>query len=308
MEYKQDAENTFFIELTNTDIVVKYNHESAINGVPIFDGDDDSYTISPIKPVTEFELLLQLFTPFSISINDTFFSPPEMPFVGDNKYSKYINRLSDEFISEIEQNIQLRINTWMILNYLNKLKYRLNEIKSNYIKEDSYSKSFSVHNTVYENFNIKINDDYTNSGNISPHEKFWVNYALSYYWRIQLESIQKILDSVELGIDTIKSSDDYVNPQKIIDKPGNLIWNKSDTDLLELIVALLETQSLSSKDYSLTRKDLVFLFSQFFGREIKDFESKLTRATERKKDTSPYLTKLKLAFENYCQSKIDRQE
>jgi hypothetical protein len=41
--------------------------------------------------------------------------------------------------------------------------------------------------------------------------------------------------------------------------------------------------------------------------EIKDVEVKLTRATNRKMSTTPFLDKLKLAFENYVQEKEEKQ-
>ena len=85
-------------------------------------------------------------------------------------------------------------------------------------------------------------------------------------------------------------------------------WKASDTDMLELIVALLESNSIRLNGEIPSRKELVSTFEQIFSLKLKDFESKLTRATERKKDTSPYLGKLKQSFDDYCLRKIERKE
>lgn len=131
--------------------------------------------------------------------------------------------------------------------------------------------------------------------------KYTISEHLSFqkkYLEISLENIRNILQSDE---NVIESGPDTTSVSK-------LNWNGTDTDLLELIVGLLETQSVSISGNKTSRKELIKAFETIFSIEIKDFESKLTRATERKKDTSPYLSKLKLAFDNYCERKIDRQE
>ena len=85
-------------------------------------------------------------------------------------------------------------------------------------------------------------------------------------------------------------------------------WSASDTDLLELVTALFLENALKHRDgTSFTRKELTSCFQELFGMEIKDVEVKLTRATNRKMSTTPFLDKLKLAFENYVQEKEEKQ-
>ena len=81
---------------------------------------------------------------------------------------------------------------------------------------------------------------------------------------------------------------------------NHLVWSKSDTALLELVTALMEMKAINNSHNNLSRKDAIDIFSRIFGREIKDAESKLSRATERKKDISPFLTTLKESFDNYA--------
>lgn len=88
-----------------------------------------------------------------------------------------------------------------------------------------------------------------------------------------------------------------------------LYWNASLTDLLELLTALFKVNAFKRKDGNdLNRTDLIAIFENLFGIEIKHVESKLTRATGRKIDQTPFINKLKLAFENYRQEKIDKLE
>jgi hypothetical protein len=85
-----------------------------------------------------------------------------------------------------------------------------------------------------------------------------------------------------------------------------IIWQKNDTDLLEMITALTEIKSLQNKTGNLTRADAIKSFENFFGIEIKDAESKLVRATERKKSRAPFINSMKTAFEQYCENKNEK--
>ena len=79
----------------------------------------------------------------------------------------------------------------------------------------------------------------------------------------------------------------------------DLTWCKTDTALLELVTALVEMKAISNSQNNLTRKEAIETFSKIFGIEIKDAESKLSRATERKRDVYHSLTALKESFDNY---------
>lgn len=86
------------------------------------------------------------------------------------------------------------------------------------------------------------------------------------------------------------------------------VWKSSDTDLLELVAAIYQNRSIERKDgKTLTRKELVDYFQQIFDLKIKDPEGKLTRATSRKLNITPFLDTLKIAFENYGQEKDEKQ-
>lgn len=106
--------------------------------------------------------------------------------------------------------------------------------------------------------------------------------------------LNKKLEEVKLSYNQILESD---TPSH---NPKQIVWKKSDTDLLELVTALDEMEAIGIKGHDLTRKDAIEFFSNMLGKEIKDAESKLSRATERKKDVSPFLSALKESFDNYA--------
>jgi RteC protein. len=84
-----------------------------------------------------------------------------------------------------------------------------------------------------------------------------------------------------------------------------LRWKASQTDLIELLTSLHEHNAIERRDgKELTRKELLNQFQSFFGFEIKDAESLLSRATERATEKAPFLVKLRKTFHNYCDRKL----
>jgi|GEM_PF-770911 hypothetical protein len=86
------------------------------------------------------------------------------------------------------------------------------------------------------------------------------------------------------------------------------LWQASDTDLLELVTALYIEKAIQRKDgKEMTRKELLSCFESLFGIEIKNAESKLAKATERKGNPTIFLSKLQNAFKNYTEEKSDKK-
>nr|MBK9653132.1 RteC domain-containing protein [Bacteroidota bacterium] len=80
-------------------------------------------------------------------------------------------------------------------------------------------------------------------------------------------------------------------------------WNKNDVDLLELITALAETKAIVNTNGESVRSEIVAFFENVFNMEIKDAESKLSKATERIRSIHPFLDKLIKNFKEYCEKK-----
>ncbi len=82
-----------------------------------------------------------------------------------------------------------------------------------------------------------------------------------------------------------------------------LVWNKSDTDLLELTTALYETKAIRSSSGKFNKKQLLQTFEKLFHHTVKGAGSKLTRARDRKTETSVFMEELKTAFSDYVSRK-----
>jgi hypothetical protein len=93
--------------------------------------------------------------------------------------------------------------------------------------------------------------------------------------------LQKILRETKYKTQKQLSLEQIKIPGQVMDKSDMSIlkWQKTDTDLLELVTALFESGSITNSTKDLTRKEAINVFMQFFGVEIKDVESKLSRAT-----------------------------
>ncbi len=217
-----------------------------------------------------------------------------------NPFKQGIRSIYASFLDELES-LSDRQDPDSFKSLLNK---SLNRLK---VYQMKYSKFLIPYDREYVQAGFLHHDDTVIYAN--PEEKHvnpeFTNYILSMYFEEQKKHIRYAEVELQNALDNV---DNIPSNESINAKGGQLQWLASDTDLLELIVGLIETNSVAIQDKRLSRKELVKSFEQIFSIEIKDFESKLSRATERKKDTSPYLTKLKHAFDNYCERKIDRQE
>lgn len=81
---------------------------------------------------------------------------------------------------------------------------------------------------------------------------------------------------------------------------NKLLWRGNDTELLELVVALTKTGKVTNKAGKSNRAEVLSVFEALFGITVKDSEKKLEAAAKRKKDKTPFLKSLVLAFENYA--------
>ena len=177
------------------------------------------------------------------------------------------------------------------LNHNLKVAENQNEVVSIYTEFLSILKSKSER--------LIYNSD---SGSIDFSEVPFGDHYNRYKWKYIFDNrIKVFLENNKVLFSYTYSS--VLNKLPIERFAPKLIWKKSDIDLLELIVALIESNSIVNSQGSLTRKEAVEQFSTIFNISIKDYESKLSRGTERKKDVSPFLSSLKQAFDDYANSK-----
>jgi len=120
---------------------------------------------------------------------------------------------------------------------------------------------------------------------------------------IEMERIEKEIDYEKICSLYLLNRLAMTDTDHLHDK-SSLNWNGSDTDLVELITALLKTNSIARTDgKKMTQKELMEAFEKFFGMEIKDARVKLQNAVQRKKTIAPYLEKLLNAFVEYTKER-----
>lgn len=107
---------------------------------------------------------------------------------------------------------------------------------------------------------------------------------------------------------------DEINPELSVGmtnpefKDHQIQWNTKKTYLVELIVALLRTESVSIDGKPPTRKVLTEIFEEIFSIDLSRSDELLSRASNRYYQDSPYLKSLAKAFEDYCLEKIEKKE
>ena len=80
-----------------------------------------------------------------------------------------------------------------------------------------------------------------------------------------------------------------------------LIWNRSSSDLLELVVALHRSQAISMNTGPILQKDLIELFCRFLNRPLKHTNQSISALKRRKKPESSYTLELHSHYRFYCE-------
>jgi len=79
-----------------------------------------------------------------------------------------------------------------------------------------------------------------------------------------------------------------------------LVWNRSSSDLLELVIALHRSQAISLKGGPILQKDLIDLFSRFLNKPLKYSNQTISAMKRRKKPESSYTLELHSHYRFYC--------
>jgi len=80
-----------------------------------------------------------------------------------------------------------------------------------------------------------------------------------------------------------------------------LKWLSTDTDLLEVIMALLEKKTIQNNTNSLTKKEAIETIAEFFQQPISHSESKISKMIDRKKGIHPFLDSLVQSLDDYTE-------
>jgi hypothetical protein len=191
------------------------------------------------------------------------------------------------------------------------LKEEIRQIKDllqNYIILSGWGDGDSDEQTIFVNAfsHNYITLDYQDS-NKYPEDDHYITLCISQFLEGHRRILGKTIQFLELKLEwlNLEKEEIFCNDNRSDSqmKTTDLVWCRNDTDLLELVTALFEMKAINSNTNTLTRKAAIEIFSKIFGLEIKDVESKLSRATERKKEVSPFLSALKESFDNYALKK-----
>ena len=132
-----------------------------------------------------------------------------------------------------------------------------------------------------------------------------IDLAISPYLNYQNNAVKRIIKYIKPRLKVIKKAKDYVviNQSNYIPK---LHWNKSDTDLLELIVALHESGAIQNSSKDLSQKEAIEFFSEVFQKDIKDPYKKLNSARLRYKDN--FIEKLSDVLGEYYKKQNEKMK
>ncbi|MFH0757261.1 MAG: RteC domain-containing protein [Bacteroidota bacterium] len=321
MDYKTEAQTIFIDEMTKSKIEIRFSGEYFHNAFPLwspFENEDEEedkevndkiinkgkYDINLLEPNMDGGILKSFF-PFSISINDKFESPLEFPFKADEGYEPYFRSITENLLAEIEQNVKMRIGVWHVLDYLTLLKFELKDIRNKFNLQKG--RKIEMHDfPIY--WNTNIHENIINNEEYSPYEGLYVDYSLSRYWDIQIKYLDRVNKIIDTHIKNIKKSDDYVLEKEKESTYNNLLWTKSDTDILELVTALFEHGAIQNKTKDLTHKEAIKVFSDLFGIEVKDQYKKLNAARARKKEGPAFLERIQESLEAYYEKQDEKSK
>lgn len=290
MGISKEVSQQFISELNKSEVIAEF-----------FEITGDSNKIFPIEKVDRLgskETIWKNVRPCSITINKTFTTPIYSENV-DPKYKPYLESMRGKVFEEIDNNINLRIGKWDIANYLTNLEFELVEIRNRF--EKTYVEEIEDH--IFKNSNIKVKIiGYL----IRDFEIEEMDIILSKYWEIQINVIETLLRIIETRRSIIEKTNDYVKEINSIPSHLTLEWERSDTDLLEVIIALFEEGAIQNVTKNLTQIEVIQIFSDLFGLEIKDPYKKLNSARLRETKNSEFTLKLHNALKSYYQRQDDK--
>lgn len=237
---------------------------------------------------------------FDIKINDYVFVELINNFDGIN-YLGYINFFSEKFRDELNQAKSIFNSKQEYLQHLYDILDYLEQVKTSYfelrIENDDIDCPVELHIDVQFNKNIKI---IPSDGNKYSKRDDFLKFCISLF----ISDHKKALDAVLISLKQIIERNEKTMDLSFSKKESanrNLLWTKTDTDLLELIIALYETGAIQNATKDLTQKEAIQVFSDFFGKEIKDQYKKLNAARNRKKEDPGFILKIQKALEAYYQ-------
>jgi hypothetical protein len=190
-----------------------------------------------------------------------------------------LHKIYHDFKEEINRNISNCSNLLEAFKYLREIQLDIKEFDLVYKVSESPLFSFSILNGI--------------SSDTAQSKRNLFQYGIEV-------ALLLINDRIELVKYLIKHNHKFCHTDKEKSKQSEYKWVASSTDLIELITALTEYGAVKKRTGEpVTYTELEKLLGKAFDIELKHSDTVRARAKHRKKDPSPFLTKLKNVFENY---------
>jgi hypothetical protein len=223
---------------------------------------------------------------------------------GDEFYSFYFKVLitcgTDEVIAKTKDDM-IRIEKNHSVRVFNQYNFELDDLKR---KCDELPNTVSKLNFMQDQlYDFKLMVLQSESNN---YMKERISYSTDFeiLCLLEIDRFTKKLE-LEMKVMAVQKIESLQSMPPATSTPYS--WNANVTDLLELVASLHKENIIERKDKKeLTRKELIEYFGGLFDLQIKDVEVKLTKATNRY-DKTPFLDRLKHAFENFGLEKEEKQ-
>lgn len=288
MEAKVNQQSEFLEIVSNFNFDIVFHDEKYPKGRISWYEPDQMWSINPKEDYWNFDIAINGHRLVSLITN-----------YENIKYEEFLETHLNKFINNHDNSSLKELSKSDCFDLLS------NELeKLNYIKAQFYTKEIKYEPPYYITHEIQMHRKFNIS--FSEIEKVF-NRGEDYFIYTCISScILRQKDIIESAISILKKKLQWLDLRKEEthetfsegSKSIDLTWCKTDTALLELVTALMEMKAINNSQNNLTRKEAIDTFSKIFGIEIKDAESKLSRATERKRDVS-FPTALKESFDNY---------
>ncbi len=214
------------------------------------------------------------------------------------QYRSYLEKYYVSAKREIEEEISHILDSKLSIMRLEEYRFLLNENMQHYLPDNF--------NLILGNLAIKIPTFKANSKDLVLKQKLEIFVSelkqlinrLVEYIRHKIRIFKKLIlpyETDKLNHKPKPSNTEFNQGKLFADKDiamPKLYWNKTDADLLELVLAIVVSNSIRTESGAITQRMAIRYVEVLFNHEIKSPNIKINKLGERLKDESSYLWKL----------------
>jgi len=284
----------FLKALLSKRFTIKYYNSIFKKGIPLFNPERIwTYDRLPIGgEIYDFSIIIEEY-----EIENILSSPQNID------YRSYLQVLKRDFLRHIRMIPDTRFKYDTLKEILSELEIHLDEFTKEIIFEG------------WAEGQQKINDHFEIELIPLDKKKFIEGCYFRQFTSIILSHQKELIETTIRALSKELSDKKYEKlfnqsdaTQMNLESSSTINWTKSDTDLLELIIALYEYGAIQNTTKDLTQKDAIMIISSFFGKDdIKDVYKKLNAARMRKKEErANFLSRLAEELNNYYKKQDEK--